>query len=126
MTGNESLAHNGTIIPSSNLNISKLYTYPCPGTGGHTEYAKIYNESWSIETLPWNGCVGDWQNISFNKTFTLYENETYYFTIKTGSYPQIIHESPFNATGGITTCANFTDANGKKYYDWIPAVKFFW
>ena len=36
--------HNGTITPFNDLNVSKLYTYPCAGTGGHTEYAKIYND----------------------------------------------------------------------------------
>ena len=47
--------HNGTITPNKIIEISKLYTYPCTGTGGHTEYARIYNDSWSIETLPWEG-----------------------------------------------------------------------
>ena len=44
--------HNGTIKPNVIIKVSKLYTYPCSGTGGHTEYVKIYNDSWSIETLP--------------------------------------------------------------------------
>ena len=33
--------HNGTITPNQTIEISKLYTYLCTGTGGHTEYAKI-------------------------------------------------------------------------------------
>jgi len=73
----------------------------------------------------WNGYIGDYHNITFNETFTLYENETYNYTILTGSYPQIIHESPFNATGGTITCDKFTDANGNEYTDWIPAIKLF-
>jgi len=61
-----------------------LYTYPCPGTGGHTEYA--------VEAS-WNGYTGDWHNLTFNNSFTLYANETYNYTIRTGSYPQIIRAS---------------------------------
>ncbi|HUV02832.1 MAG TPA: PKD domain-containing protein [Desulfobacteria bacterium] len=117
--------HNGTIAPDVDITVNKFYTYPCAGTGGHAEYAKIYNDSWNIETLPWNGYVGDWHNLTFNSTFTLYANETYNYTIRTGSYPQIIHESPFNATGGTITCDKFIDANGRIYYDWIPAIKLF-
>ena len=37
----------------------------------------------------------------------------------------IVHESPFNATGGTITCDKFIDANGRVYYDWIPAIKLF-
>jgi hypothetical protein len=37
--------HNGTITLNQTISVSTLYSYPCPGTGGHTEYAKIYNES---------------------------------------------------------------------------------
>lgn len=49
--------------------------------------------------------------------------ETYNYTIRTGSYPQIIHEPSFNATGGIITCTSFEDANGKVHTDWIPAIR---
>ena len=115
--------HNGTITPSCNISVSKLYTYPCAGTGGHTEYAKIWNGTgWNV-TANWNGYVGDWHNITFNKTFVLYENETYNYTIHTGSYPQIIHEPSKEVTGGTITCTEFVDANGKTYTDWIPAIK---
>ena len=115
--------HNGTITPSCNLTVSKLYTYPCTGTGGHAEYVKIWNSTgWNV-TATWSGYVGDWHNISFNKTFTLFTNETYNFTIRTGSYPQIIHEHEFNATGGTITRTNFTDANGVIHYGWIPAIR---
>ncbi|MCD6455950.1 MAG: hypothetical protein J7K81_04070 [Methanophagales archaeon] len=47
------------------------------------------------------------------------------YSIKTGSYPQIIHEPRKNVTGGTITCDQFIDANGKIYTDWIPAIKFF-
>ena len=113
----------GTIAPSCNLSVSKLYTYPCPGTGGHLEYVRIWNGPLTIAEESWNGYTDDWHNISFNNSFVLYKDETYNYTIRTGSYPQIIHESPFNATGGTITCTEFTDANGKRYEDWIPAIR---
>jgi parallel beta-helix repeat protein len=103
--------HTGTIKPSRNITASTLYTYPCPGTGGHAEYVRIYGNG--IDKIAsWTGYGGDWHNIRFNKTFVLYENETYNYTIRTGSYPQIIHEGEFNATGGTITCTSFEDANG--------------
>jgi len=114
--------HNGTITPNQTINVSKLYTYPCTGTGGHTEYARIWNSSLDTN-VTWNGYTGDWHNISFNKSFTLVANETYNYTIKTGSYPQIIHESRKEVTGGAINCTEFVDANGKRYNDWIPAIK---
>ena len=116
--------HEGKIIPSHNITVSKLYTYPCAGTGGHTGYARIWNNSLNA-IARWDGYVGDYHNITFNKSFVLYKNETYNYTIRTGSYPQIIHETPFNATGGTITCTEFTDVNGKVYKDWIPAIKLF-
>ena len=115
--------HNGTITPNKTIEVSKLYTYPCDGTGGHTEYAKIYNESWSIETLPWGGYTGDWHNLSFSESFKLYANETYDYTIRTGSYPQIHHTGALPTANGWINCSQFVDANGKIYYDWIPAIK---
>ncbi|MEA2074464.1 MAG: phospholipase D-like domain-containing protein [Euryarchaeota archaeon] len=118
--------HNGTITPFNDLNVSKLYTYPCAGTGGHTEYAKIYNDSWSIETLPWNGYRGDWHNHSFSEPSKLYANVEYNYTIITGSYPQIIHKQNHTTLdGSLITCKEFTDANEKEYNDWIPAIRLY-
>jgi len=117
--------HNGTITiaPYNNINVSKIYTYSCPGTGGHTEYIKIWNTSnWNV-TATWNGYAGDWHNISFNEFFTLQANEKYNYTIHTGSYPQIIHAKSKEVTGGVINCTEFTDANGKKYNNWIPAIR---
>ena len=114
--------HTGTIKSNHTVIATKLYTYPCAGTGGHTEYAKIWNKTWNA-TATWEGYVSDWHNITFDKTVVLMANKTYNYTIRTGSYPQIIHESPFNATGGTITCDKFTDANGGIYYDWIPAIR---
>jgi hypothetical protein len=117
--------HNGTISPSRTLTITELYTYPCLGTGGHIKYAKIWNSSWEGAEANWNGYIGDWHNLSFNNSFTLYANETYNYTIRTGSYPQIIHEQSYNATGGVITCTEFIDINGKRQEGWIPAIKLY-
>jgi parallel beta-helix repeat protein len=115
--------HNGTITPFYDITVSKLYTYPCPGTGGHTEYVKIWNcTDWNV-TATWNGYTDDWNNLTFNNLFTLYANETYNYTIQTGSYPQIIHASSYNATGGRITCEEFVDVNGKRHEGWIPAIR---
>lgn len=51
------------------------------------------------------------------------EGVTYNYTIKTGSYPQIIHEHVFNTSDGEITCTEFGDANGKVYDDWIPVIR---
>ncbi|MGB2728022.1 MAG: hypothetical protein WBD09_06050 [Halobacteriota archaeon] len=115
--------HNGTITSYYDINVSKIYTYSCPGTGGHTEYIKIWNTSnWNV-TATWNGYGDDWHNISFNELFILQANEKYNYTIKTGSYPQIIHAKSKEVTGGVINCTEFTDANGKKYNNWIPAIR---
>ena len=115
--------HTGTITPNQTIIVSKLYTYPCPGTGGHSEYARIWNASWEGVEAYWNGYQGDWHNISFDKTFTLVASETYNYTIRTGSYPQIHHSVNLTTPAGIITCTEFVDANGKKYDDWIPCIK---
>jgi len=116
--------HNGTIVPSHNLTVSKLYIYPCMGTGGHAEYVKIWNSTtgWNV-TATWTGFKGDWHNLTFNNSFPLFANQTYNYTIRTGSYPQIIHAQSFNATGGIITCSEFVDVNGKRHEGWIPAIR---
>ena len=116
--------HNGTIKTNQTINVNKLYTYPCPGTGGHTEYVRIWNSSWEGIEARWKGYLGDWHNISFNQSFMLIKNETYNYTVRTGSYPQIIHEQKhITSDGSLITCEEFIDANGKKYDDWIPAIK---
>ena len=69
------------------------------------------------------GYSGDWHNISFDSSFTLEEGETYNYTIRTGSYPQINHNQTFTNEYGTITCTKFIDANGKVYYDWLPAIR---
>ena len=115
--------HNGTITPFNDLNVSKLYTYPCTGTGGHTEYVRIWNSTdWNV-TATWIGYTEDWHNIPFDEPFTLLKDETYNYTIRTGSYPQIHHTSALPTGNGWINCTSFVDANGKEYNDWIPAIK---
>ena len=114
--------YNGTITPNKTIIATKLYTYPCAGTGGHTEYARIWNKTWEA-TATWEGYAGDWHNITFDKTVVLMAGETYNYTIRTGSYPQIIHNRTLTVPEGEITCTKFTDANGRVYYDWIPAIR---
>jgi hypothetical protein len=116
--------HNGRITPHRDINVSKIYTYSCPGTGGHTEHIKIWNNSdWNV-TATWNGYTGDWHNISFNESFTLHAGVEYNYTIRTGSYPQIIHNHTHTTLdGSYINCTEFTDANGKRYNNWIPAIR---
>jgi len=112
----------GTIKTNTKIIAKKLYTYACEGTGGHTEHAIICNETW-CSYAKWEGYKGDWMNISFNRTVVLMPYETYNITIVTGSYPQIHHTSSLKTENGWINCTEFTDANGNKYEDWIPAIK---
>ncbi|MFV9677833.1 MAG: hypothetical protein ACNYVW_09315, partial [Methanosarcinales archaeon] len=120
--------HNGTIIPSRDINVSNLYTYPCAGTGGHTESIKLYENATLIASGAWMGYEGDYHNLTIeNATGASYvmllQGHEYNYTIVTGSYPQIIHATSKEVTGGTITCSSFVVANGKVYYDWIPAIR---
>ena len=115
--------HKGEIKPSQNINVSKLYTYPCVGTGGHTESIKLYENDELIASGTWNGYQDDYHNITITPSVTLLAGHTYNYTIVTGSYPQIIHAKSKNVTGGTITCDKFIDTNGKTYTDWIPAIR---
>lgn len=114
--------HNGTLTPNVTLEVSKLYTYPCTGTGGHTEHIRIYNESGTVAEANWTGYTSDWHTITFPEQFTLEAGKTYNYTIRTGSYPQIHHTSALQTATGWINCTEFKDANGKVYHDWIPAI----
>ena len=114
--------HTGTIKPNHTVIATELYTYPCVGTGGHTEYAEIRNATWNA-TATWKGYIGDWKNITFDKTVVLLANKTYNYTIRTGSYPQIHHTPALPTENGWINCTKFTDANGRIYTDWIPAIR---
>jgi len=111
----------GTIRTNTTIIATKLYTYACEGTGGHTEHALICNSTWCAYA-EWEGYKGDWMNISFNKTVILMPYETYNITIVTGSYSQIHHISSLKTENGWINCTEFTDANGNKYENWIPAI----
>jgi len=117
--------HEGTITPSKDIPVQKMYTYPCIGTGGHSEYVKIWNATWEGIEAHWIGYIEDYHNITFSEPFTLEAGKMYNYTIKTGSYPQICHTDEFEVESGAGTirCTKFTDANGKVYGDWIPAIK---
>ena len=118
--------HHGVIIPDQNITVNRIYTYPCPGTGGHSESVIIWNETIgeSVEAQ-WTGYynTNDYHNLSFNMEITLKQGMIYNYTIKTGSYPQIIHAPEFNTTGGKIRCTEFIDINGKRYTDCIPAFR---
>ncbi|MGC9443470.1 MAG: Ig-like domain-containing protein [Candidatus Methanospirareceae archaeon] len=114
--------HTGTITPNQTILVRRLYTYPCRGTGGHAEYVKIWRGMETLVDAEWAGYNGDWQNITFDEPVVLEANETYYYTITTGSYPQIIHASSYNAIGGVIACTSFVDINGKQHEGWIPAI----
>jgi len=118
--------HNGTLEVTADMTISTMYTYPCPGTGGHTELVKIWNETLGDGAeAHWNGYQGDYHNISFNGALTLKKGVMYNYTLTTGSYPQIHHRDELVVDGGVIRCAKFTDANGKDYSSWIPAFKLY-
>jgi hypothetical protein len=120
--------HSGTIIPTRDINVSKMYTYPCTGTGGHSESIKLYENVTLIANGSWVGYEGNYHNITIeNETGASYvmllKNHKYNYTIVTGSYPQIIHATSKEVTGGTISCSSFVDVNGKVYYDWIPAIR---
>ena len=75
--------HNGTITPKHDIIVNCIYTYPCEGTGGHTEHVIIYNGTEIIAEARWNGYIDDYYNITFPNTFTLLANHTYNYTIIT-------------------------------------------
>ena len=115
--------HNGTIMPLSNITVSRLYTLPCPGTGGHTEYVRFWNTTgWNV-TATWIGYTGEWHTIFFNNPFILYANETYNYTIQTGSYPQLHYTAELLTATERITCTSFVDVNGNRQENWIPVIR---
>ena len=97
--------HTGTIKPNHTVIATKMYTYSCTGTGGHIEYAHIWNSTWNA-TATWEGYAGDWHNITFDRTVVLLANENYSYTIRTGSYPQIHHTPALPTANGWINCTN--------------------
>jgi thermitase len=120
--------HNGAITPNVTIyNVSRLYTYSCAGTGGHSASAAFFNATTGAEIAngTWNGYqgAGDYHYIELNVPFDLQATVTYNYTIRTGSYPQIHHTDALPTANGWINCTKFTDANGKEYTDWIPAIR---
>lgn len=96
-----------------------------PNTHGNSSDWNVMHPNthdWNV-TARWEGYIGDWHNISFDNSFTLKEGETYNYTIRTGSYPQIHHTDNLSTPTGFITCSEFVDVNGKKYNNWIPAIR---
>ncbi len=115
--------HEGTITPSVTItNISRLFTYSCPGTCGHSEEITLWNDTWNI-TARRDKSESDWHVIEFPHSFSLIANHTYHYSIRTGSYPLIIHRHTFTNSYGTINCTSFRDVNGNVYDDWIPAIK---
>ena len=115
--------HEGTITPSVTItNISRLFTYPCPGTCGHSEEITLWNDTWNI-TARRDKSESDWHVIEFPHSFSLIANHIYHYSIRTGSYPLIIHRHTFTNSYGTINCTSFRDVNGNVYDDWIPAIK---
>jgi hypothetical protein len=117
--------HNGTITPQETIMISRLSTYPCPGTGGHTTSARIWNDDSFNVTTSWTGYQGDRHTISFDLVFILEAGTTYNYTLETASYPQSNHNATLTAPASTITCTSFTDRNGQVHHDWIPAIRLF-
>jgi len=106
------------------MTIQKVYIYPCPGTGGHTEYVWIHGNGLN-ESASWSGYSGDWHNVTFSEFLSLESGKTYNYTVVTGSYPLIHHTEELEVASGIIRCTEFVDANGNVYNDWIPAIRLY-
>lgn len=115
--------HKGNFTPKCNIEVRQIYTYPCTGTGGHSERVIFYDGEEEIINVSWNGYQGDYHNITVLPPVILSENKEYGYKIITGSYPQIIHSPGYENDYGTITCTEFIDANGKRYNDWLPAIK---
>lgn len=117
--------HTGNFTPRRNITVHRIYTHPCAGTGGHSEGVIFYDGEDELINVSWNGYPGDYHNLTVSPPVMLSEGKEYGYEIKTGSYPQIVHSPGYENDCGIITCTEFIDANGKRYYDWIPAIKLF-
>ena len=116
--------HTGTFTPNQTMVVNRMYTYPCVGTGGHTESVRFYGPGGVEVTKTWNGYHGDYHGIEFGADApTLQAGTAYNYTIVTGSYPQIIHNETLTTPDGTINCTEFVDANEKRYTDWIPAIR---
>jgi hypothetical protein len=117
--------HTGNFTPKCNITVHQIYTYPCAGTGGHSERVIFCDYETGVTKIneSWGGYLGDYHNITVSPSVKLLKNRVYNYTIITGSYPQIIHNQSLSTANGTITCMRFTDANGREYNDWIPAIR---
>ena len=116
--------HTGNFTPECNITVHQIYTYPCAGTGGHSERVIFRNETGDTKIdVNWTGYQGDYHNITVPDDVMLLKNHVYNYTITTGSYPQIIHNETSENDYGIMNCTRFVDANGREYDNWIPAIR---
>jgi len=113
--------HTGTIKPKRDIIVHALYTYSCLGTGGHSESVRIWDGTEIV--ADWKGYDGDWHTIQFSPHFVLLAGHIYHYCIRTGSYPEIIHEHAITNVYGTITCDGFADVNGRSYDDRIPAFR---
>jgi len=114
--------HRGEIQPKKDIPVERLYTYSSEGTGGHSKYISIQGGTIDINKS-WEGYQsGDYHYISFDAPFVLKAGVTYYYEIRTGSYPQIHRVTYIDNIIGNITCTEFIDVNGKRYTDMIPAI----
>ncbi len=114
--------HNGTITPNKTITANRMFSYPCTGTGGHIEFVRIWGNDVDVNAT-WQGYTEDGHNISFDAPFSLEQDKTYNYTIRTGSYPQIHHTNTLSTANGWINSTGFVDGNGKEHLDWIPAIK---
>lgn len=116
--------HFGNFTPFHNITVNRIYTYAIPGTGGHSEHVIFYENGRKIAEGNWSGYIhNDYHYIVFPAPFLLEANKTYSYEIKTGSYPQIIHNKTLKNACGEVICDKFVDANGIVHDDWIPAFR---
>jgi len=117
--------HTGTFIPFHDIYVHRIYTYPCVGTAGHSEYVAFYYNinGTKVKDASWEGYQENYNYIEFDEPFILQEGVKYEYEIRTGSYSQIIHNQSLRTTDGIINCTQFTDVNGNVYDNWIPAIK---
>ncbi len=121
------VARNDNIIVANELNGTALPEkyWPLRLVGPDLKKSEMVRNVVEIritELMPHAFDTGE-PDITFDESFTLKAGETYYYTIRTGSYPQIIHAREFNATGGTITCTEFLDTNEKIHDNWIPAIR---
>jgi len=117
--------HTGTFVPFHDIYVQRIYTYPCVGTAGHSEYVAFYYNvnGTKVKDASWKGYQENYNYIEFDEPFILQEGVKYDYKIRTGSYPQIIHNQSLRTTDGIINCTQFTDVNGNVYDNWIPAIR---